>query len=180
MTNQAKKLHFGSAQLLQTAGTMVVWMEFIQTIHTTMVSGVWCNMGDGKALSNVNLSNPGVVKQSIMNSDILLLGETGDGRSYIFWFRPIKPERMPKFRCVPVPDGNGGGRLEQVHIDTVAGVAKAHPSPGRLLPRKPRPSQAQSTSIFAEIEAAQAAQPLRPTNQIPNEFALPARDLTGA
>jgi hypothetical protein len=50
----------------------------------------------------------------------------------------MKPWHVPKARGAPVPDGNCGCRIEEIHIRFIARMIITNPSLGRVFPKKQR------------------------------------------
>lgn len=79
-------------------------------------------MIDREALGNVDPGNPSEVKEGVMHIGVFPLGELKYEGGNILWFFPIRPWRMLELGQAAIPNDNGCGRIEEIHIGVVTRV----------------------------------------------------------
>jgi hypothetical protein len=134
-------------------------------------------MLNGESRFHVNLGDPSVIEHGSLDVPPLSRGDVEDERGNILRFFTMKPRRLLKRSLLPISNTDCGCGVEKVYVDVVARVAQPHPNIIRVLPLKPRPTQAESSGEKDGVKNPEPSEDFGSTNHIPIDLALPTGDL---
>jgi hypothetical protein len=98
-----------------------------------------------KRVCRFNLSAPTLLMQGLRNFPILPLGGGEDKRCKVDGLSSSKPWCLPKWCFLPVPNLDRSSGVKKFHVFKRARVTVTHPYLSRILPLKPRPTEARVT-----------------------------------
>ena len=114
-----------------------------------------------------------------MNGPFFPCGDVKDERRNVSSFLALKPWSSPKGGFYPISHRDCCRGVEKVHVFFRTRVSRTGPNFVRARPLEPWPSQSQGSSKFVGMKDPEATKGSWPTNGLPIDLALPARNLVG-
>jgi hypothetical protein len=84
---------------------------------------------------------------TLLTEKFFLLEIVDGTMSFVFFFRSSLGHAKASY--TPIPNGDGGSRIEEVHIRTVARAVTANPRLRDFFPQKPQPPKSQGSRKFS-------------------------------